>query len=101
MIEDITPAELKERLDKGENLHILDVREQAEYDEDNLNGKLIPLGNLQNSLEEIENWKAEELIVHCRSGARSAAAKKYLESQGFTKVRNLLQGIQGFRSLDS
>jgi rhodanese-related sulfurtransferase len=99
MIEDITPAELKERLASGESLNILDVREQSEYDEDNLNGKLISLGNLQNSLDEIADWKDQEVIVHCRSGARSAAAKKYLESQGFTHVRNLLQGIQGFRQL--
>jgi rhodanese-related sulfurtransferase len=99
MTADITPQELKERLEKGEALHLLDVREVHEFEEDNLKGKLIPLGELPSRLKEIEDWKEVELIVHCRSGARSATAKKYLESQGFTQVRNLLEGILGYRKL--
>ncbi|MFQ3574973.1 MAG: rhodanese-like domain-containing protein [Cytophagales bacterium] len=93
---DITSKELKERIAKGEKLNILDVREVSEYQQANLNGLLIPLGTLPNRLAEIENWKTEEIIVHCRSGRRSDNAKQFLEMQGFTKVRNLLGGIDEF-----
>ncbi|MDN4165221.1 rhodanese-like domain-containing protein [Cytophagales bacterium LB-30] len=95
-MEDITPVELKKRISANENLHIVDVREVWEYEEKNIGALNIPLNTLPERLEEIEHWKNEELIVHCRSGARSANAKKYLEQQGFTKVRNLLQGIEGY-----
>jgi rhodanese-related sulfurtransferase len=90
---DITTQELRERLEKGEKLNILDVREQWEFDEANLNGLLIPLAELPARLDEISQWKKEELIVHCKSGNRSARAKEYLKTQGFENVRNLLGGI--------
>ncbi|MES2520212.1 MAG: rhodanese-like domain-containing protein [Bacteroidota bacterium] len=97
---DITVQELKERLDKGEALNFLDVREDYEYDEQNLGAKLIPLGELADRVEEITDWKDSELIVHCRSGARSARAKAFLEGQGFTNVRNVLGGIMAYNELD-
>jgi rhodanese-related sulfurtransferase len=97
---DITVTELKERLDKGENLNFLDVREEYEYDEENLGAKLIPLGELPDRIEELEDWKNSEVIVHCRSGARSARAKSFMESQGFTNVRNVLGGILAYNQLD-
>ena len=96
-MEDLTVAQLKERQAKQEALNIIDVREAWEYDEDNIGAKLIPLGELPNRLQEIEDLKDQELIVHCRSGARSARAQKYLRSQGFTKVRNLEGGILAYR----
>ncbi len=92
-MQDIDAKELNERLLKGENLHILDVRETWEYEEENLNGKLIPLGELPQRLLEIEDWKEKEIIVHCRSGSRSENAKKFLQSKGFRNVRNLIGGI--------
>lgn len=92
-MQDIDAKELNERLLKGENLHILDVRETWEYEEENLNGKLIPLGELPQRLAEIEDWKEKEIIVHCRSGARSENAKRFLQSKGFQNVRNLIGGI--------
>jgi rhodanese-related sulfurtransferase len=92
-MEDITAEEFKKRVAAGEKLNLIDVREEWEYEERNLNGMLIPLGILPDSLDKIEQWKNEEVIVHCRSGARSANAKRFLESKGFTKVRNLLGGI--------
>jgi rhodanese-related sulfurtransferase len=92
-MEDITPEEFIRRRDAGEKLNVLDVREEWEHEERNLNGLLIPLGTLPNSLEKIENWKDEEIIVHCRSGARSANAKNFLTTNGFNKVRNLIGGI--------
>ena len=97
---DITVTELKERLDKGENLNFLDVREEYEYDEENLGAKLIPLGELPDRIEELEDWKEKEVIVHCRSGARSGRAKAFMESQGFTDVRNVVGGILAYNELD-
>lgn len=98
-MEDITVSELKNRLDKGEKFHFLDVREEWEYDEDNLGADNIPLGELPHRLEELEKYKDEEIIVHCRSGARSGNAKKFMESKGFSQVRNVLGGILAYRSL--
>lgn len=93
---DIDVQELNQRLSQGENLLILDVREEWEYAESNLNGKLIPLGELPHRLAEIEAWKDKEIIVHCRSGARSENAKKFLQSKGFQNVRNLIGGISKY-----
>lgn len=90
---DITTEELKQRMDNGEALHVIDVREQHEYDEFNIGAKLIPLGELPSRITELEHLKDQELIVHCRSGARSNNAKMFLEDAGFTNVRNLLGGM--------
>lgn len=92
-MEDINVIELKSRLDNGEKPVILDVREPWEYEEFNIGAQLIPLGDLPGKLEDLEDLKDTEIIVHCRSGARSATAKAFLSSQGFTKVRNLLGGM--------
>jgi rhodanese-related sulfurtransferase len=96
---DITAQELKNRIDSGEKPFIIDVREEYEYKEDNLGGILIPLGSLPHSLDELEEYKEQEVIVQCRSGARSASAKAYLEQNGFEHVRNLLGGILAYRGL--
>lgn len=98
-MEDITVNELKDRLEKGEKFHFLDVREEWEYEEDNLGAENIPLGELPHRLAELEKFKDEEIVVHCRSGARSGNAKKFMESKGFTKVRNVLGGILAYRAL--
>jgi rhodanese-related sulfurtransferase len=96
---DITVQELKERLDKGETFNFLDVREDYEYEEENLGAKLIPLGELPDRIEEIQDWKEQEVVVHCRSGARSGRAKAFMEGQGFTNVRNVLGGIMAYGQL--
>lgn len=92
-MDDITVEELKTRLDNGEDLIVIDVREPHEYEEFNIGARLIPLGNLPSVIEELEDLKDEEIIVHCRSGARSANAKAYMQSVGFNKVRNMLGGV--------
>ncbi|MEI6508803.1 MAG: rhodanese-like domain-containing protein [Bacteroidota bacterium] len=97
-MQDITCLELKERMDKNEKLNIIDVREPYEYDAFNIGAKLIPLGTLPMSLHELESLKNEEIIVHCRSGARSANAKLFLMNNGFTNVRNLLGGMLEWQS---
>lgn len=96
-MEDITTQELRQRIEAGEKLNILDVRESWEFEEDNLNGLLIPLGELPARFGEIEAWKEQEVIVHCRTGGRSGKAKDFLKTKGFTKVRNLLGGITEYR----
>ena len=93
MDNEITVIELKQRLDNGEKLLVIDVREPYEYDEFNIGARLIPLGNLPVELHDLEEYVDNEIIVHCRSGARSAAAQDYMRKQGFEKVRNLSGGI--------
>ena len=93
-MQNITVEELKARLDSGEKLHVIDVREPQEYAESNIGALLIPLGKIQAmQVDEIDDLKNEEIIVHCRSGKRSLTACQYLESMGFTHSKNVEGGI--------
>ena len=92
-MEDITVEELKTRMDKGEKLNILDVREEWENEEFNIRAQLIPLAELPARISELSDLKNQELILHCRSGGRSGQAKQYLTQQGFTGARNLIGGM--------
>src|SRR5437667_3960715 len=83
--------ELKQRLDRGDDLFVLDVREPHEYQICNLNGHLIPLGDLPNRVNELDTSK--EIVAHCRSGVRSAKPVNFLRQAGFKKVHNLAGGI--------
>ena len=98
-MQDITIEELKSKMDNGENFEFLDVREPFEYEEFNLGAKLIPLGTLMSSLDELEPHKNDEIIIHCRSGARSGNAKNSLTQLGYTKVRNVLGGVLEWQRL--
>ena len=90
----ISVEELKARLDAGESLHLLDVREPSEHAEFNIGGTLLPLGRIRNmETDDIDNWKDEEVICYCRSGNRSGQACMILESAGFTNVKNLTGGM--------
>jgi len=96
----ITAEELKARMNNGETLHIIDVREPAEYAEYNIGGKLIPLGKIVNmQIDELEDLKNEELILHCKGGTRSTQACLILEQAGFTNVVNLTGGAIAFQRL--
>jgi rhodanese-related sulfurtransferase len=96
---DITSAELKARQQAGETPLIIDVREPWEFEESRISGSQnIPLGTLPTKLDDLEDAKDEEVIVHCKSGGRSAAAKAFLTQQGFTNVRNLEGGIMGYQA---
>ena len=99
-MEDITVEELKEKLDKKEDFVFVDVREEWEYEEDNLGALNIPLGQLPHQLAQIDKYKNQEIVVHCRSGARSGNAKQFLETKGYKKVRNVLGGILAYRQLE-
>jgi molybdopterin/thiamine biosynthesis adenylyltransferase/rhodanese-related sulfurtransferase len=90
-VPEITVEELKQRLDAKEALFILDVREPHEYQICNLNGYLIPLNDLPKRVSELDS--SREMIVHCRSGVRSARAVAFLQQAGFTKVKNLAGGV--------
>ncbi|CAM3517350.1 rhodanese-like domain-containing protein [Aquirufa ecclesiirivi] len=95
---DITVEELKERMDNNEALYIIDVREENEYEEFNIGAQLIPLGELPERLDEIKADKDAEIIVHCRSGARSGRAQQYLSSEGYGNVRNLVGGMLAWQA---
>ncbi|HXX44535.1 MAG TPA: molybdopterin-synthase adenylyltransferase MoeB [Candidatus Acidoferrales bacterium] len=90
-IPEVTPKELKARLDRGDDLYILDVREPHEYQICNLHGHLIPLGELPRRVHELDSSK--EIVAHCRSGKRSADAVQFLQKAGFRKIWNLKGGI--------
>jgi len=90
---DITVNELKERLDAGEKIIVIDVRQPEEYADFNIGAKLIPLGALGAALDDLDDYKDQEIVVHCRSGARSEAAKQMMMAQGYRNVRNLLGGM--------
>jgi rhodanese-related sulfurtransferase len=94
----ITNDEVKQRLEAGEKLHLIDVREPHENAEFNIGGILLPLGKVQTmQLEDIEELKDEELIIYCRSGNRSGQAALILQTMGFTNVKNLTGGMLGWQ----
>jgi rhodanese-related sulfurtransferase len=93
-MQQITVEEVKARMDAGEKLNIIDVREPHEYAEFNIGGKLIPLGNiLSMQVDELEDYKDDELIVHCKAGSRSAQACLFLETMGYSNCKNLIGGV--------
>jgi molybdopterin/thiamine biosynthesis adenylyltransferase/rhodanese-related sulfurtransferase len=83
--------ELKRRLDAGDDLFVLDVREPHEYQICNIGGYLIPLGDLPKRVSELDSSK--EIVAHCRSGVRSGKAADFLRQAGFKKIHNLAGGI--------
>ncbi|MGA7459945.1 MAG: molybdopterin-synthase adenylyltransferase MoeB [Candidatus Korobacteraceae bacterium] len=93
-IEDMTPEELKQRLDAGDDLFVLDVREPNEFQICNLGGHLIPLNDLPKRVGELDS--AREIVVHCKMGGRSAKAVDFLKQAGFTRVHNLAGGINAW-----
>jgi adenylyltransferase/sulfurtransferase len=90
-IPQIAAAELKRRLDAGEDLFILDVREVHEYQAANLGGTLIPMNDVPRRLGELD--REREIVVHCHAGVRSQRVAEFLRQAGFAKVSNLTGGI--------
>jgi len=98
-MQNITIEEVKERLDRGEQLNLVDVRETYERAEFNIGGAHIPLGQVQMmQVDELNNLKNEEVIVYCRSGNRSGQAALILETLGFTNTKNLAGGMLAWQS---
>jgi adenylyltransferase/sulfurtransferase len=88
---DMQVEELKRRLDAGEDIFVLDVREPHEYQICNIGGHLIPLGDLPKRVNELDS--SREIVAHCKGGTRSAKAVEFLRQAGFTRVHNLAGGI--------
>ncbi|PZP49801.1 MAG: NADH oxidase [Pseudopedobacter saltans] len=89
----ITVEELKARLDGGEEINLLDVREPDEHEEFNIGGRLVPLGEIRTlALDDIEDWEGKDVVVYCRSGNRSGQASLILENAGFNPI-NLTGGM--------
>ncbi len=90
-MEEITVKELKQKMDKGEDFQLIDVREPFEYEMSNLGGENIPLAGVMIESDKIATDKA--VIMICRSGRRSAVAIMQLEQLGFTNLYNLEGGM--------
>jgi len=94
MMQTITVQELKSKIDNGESVHLVDVREPHEHAEFNIGGILLPLGKVQTMhVDEIEDLKDETVYVYCRSGNRSGQACLILGTMGFTNVINVTGGV--------
>lgn len=94
----ITVEELKARIDAGEKLNLIDVREPHEYAEFNIGGKLISLEKIQTmQTEELDDLKDEEVILYCRSGQRSMMACMFLDSLGFKNTKNMIGGVLAWK----
>jgi rhodanese-related sulfurtransferase len=94
-MKEVTPTELKSMIDRHSDFELIDVREEYEFDEVNINGKLIPMGEVMDRVSEIPRDK--KVVVHCRSGKRSATVISALESQhGYTNLYNLKGGILAY-----
>jgi adenylyltransferase/sulfurtransferase len=100
-VPELTPTELKERLEAGAELTLIDVREPYEWEIANLakhGATLLPLGEFADSARSLN--PADEIVVYCKSGGRSAAAVKYLREAGFARVWNLKGGIKAWSAVD-
>jgi rhodanese-related sulfurtransferase len=90
----IQVAELNQKLQNGEQLHLVDVRESFEHDEFNIGGILLPLGEIRmGDTSTIDHLKDEEVYLYCRSGNRSGQAALILETLGFSNVTNVVGGM--------
>ena len=97
-MQNITAEEVKARLDKGEKLNLIDVREPFEHADFNIGGRLCPLGKVQTmDVDELEDLKDEEVILYCRSGNRSGQAAMILDTLGFKQTKNLTGGMMGWQ----
>jgi len=96
----ISVEQLKARIDAGETLHLLDVREPGEHADFNIGGVLLPLGKVQTmQLDEIEDWKDQEVICYCRSGNRSQAARELAARAGRTELADLEGGMLAWAAM--
>lgn len=93
-MKEISAQELKTLIDSKANFQLIDVREPHEFDEVNINGELIPMGDVMDNLDKIA--KDKQVVVHCRSGKRSAAVIQALEAEGYNNLYNLKGGILAY-----
>ena len=100
-MKEITPQELKKKIDSNEDFQLIDVREQHEYDLVNIGGELMPVGSILQEMDKISTSK--QVVIYCRSGNRSGAVIHELEKRlGFTNLYNLKGGIIAYaREVDN
>jgi len=101
MLPPISSRELAERMQEGESLNLLDVRERIEYHTYNIGGVNIPLAFLENNIQNLGYNKTDEIIVICKVGLRSETAANLLTQKGYQKVRNLTGGLMALQKLKS
>jgi rhodanese-related sulfurtransferase len=90
----VSVADIKLRIANKEAINLLDVREPHEHSDFNIGGILLPLGKVQTmQIDDIEDWRNQEVIVYCRSGMRSSQACMILQQMGFENVYNLTGGM--------
>jgi len=93
-MENISVDEVKKRLDNGEEVNLVDVREPYERADFNIGGIHLPLGQIQTmQIDDIEDLKDKEVILYCRSGNRSGQAAMFLDAMGFKNTKNLVGGM--------
>lgn len=93
-MKEVTVQELKAMKDKKEDFQLIDIREEYEYDICQIGGELIPMGEITENLDKIS--KTKKVVIHCRSGKRSASVVQMLEQQGYTNLYNLKGGIMAW-----
>lgn len=98
-MDEITVQELKAKMDNKEKFFLVDVREPHEYEEANIGGLLIPMGEIPEHLDDFDEFQDSDIIVMCRSGKRSGQAIQYLEAEGFSNLYNLEGGILAWQEL--
>jgi rhodanese-related sulfurtransferase len=100
-MQEITVQELKARRDQGDtNYLLIDVREPHEHQEFNIGGSLIPVGSIGQRIDELKDHKEGEIIVYCRSGARSGMAQGLLQGAGYKNVINLKGGVLAWQDME-
>lgn len=99
-MQNITAEEVKARINAGEQLNLVDVREPHEHADFNIGGTLYPLGKIQTmQVDELEPLKEAEVIVYCRSGNRSGQAAMILDMLGFKNTKNLVGGMMNWETV--
>jgi rhodanese-related sulfurtransferase len=98
-MQQIDAASLQNRLQSGEALNLLDVREVIEYHTYNIGGKNIPVSKLNENINQIGYNKTDEIIVVCKAGIRSETAQAILLQNGYTNVKNLTGGLLALQRL--
>jgi rhodanese-related sulfurtransferase len=98
-MKEITAEALKKRLDAGDDIVLIDVREPYEHEEFNIGGELIPLAEIVSNAERFKEMEGKDIVLYCRSGNRSSMAQKMLAVQGITNTLSLRGGMNSWRDM--
>ena len=101
MPQSISAIELSDRVQNGEAINLLDVREPIEFSTFNIGGKNMPLSSLSSSLDDLNYNKTDEIIVICKIGMRSETARALLQENGYQNVRNLTGGLIALQKINN